>query len=85
MPDLTDLRLRKKGQLADLAVKRRTLAAQADNLLVTVLAKSSDTISDAADLDTEGLMQAATDLHLVCTALRETDKTITRLHNDLYG
>ena len=84
MADLTDIRLKKKGQLADLSARRRTLAAQADNLLITIISKS-DTIADAADLDTEGMLQAAEDLHRICSTIRETDKTIKKLHDELHG
>jgi len=81
---LTDLRLKKKGQLAELAEKRRTLAEQADILLIAVLTKA-DTIADAAALDTGKLLQAATDLHATCQQIRTIDKDINQLHTELYG
>ena len=81
---LTDLRLKRKGQLSDLQAKRKTLEAKADNNLIVIISKA-DTIADVADLDTQSLLTAAKELHDNVTAIQALDNKIDQILEELHG
>ena len=81
--DLTQLRLKRKGQLSELDATRRNLVAKADNNLVVILGKA-DTIPDAGQLDTTGILAAAKELHENATAIRALDENITKIRKELF-
>lgn len=81
---LTDLRLKRKGQLSDLQAKRKTLEAKADNNLIVIVGKA-DTVADAADLDTQSLLTAAKELHDNVTAIQALDNKIDQILEELHG
>lgn len=81
---LTDLRLKRKGQLSDLQAKRKTLDAKADNNLLIIVSKA-DTIPDVAELDTQAILTAAQELHENVTAICALDNKIDQILEDLHG
>lgn len=81
---LTDLRLKRKGQLSDLQAKRKTLEAKADNNLIVIISKA-DTIADVAVLDTQSLLTAAQELHENVTAICALDNKIDQILEELHG
>ena len=81
---LTDLRLKRKGQLSDLQAKRKTLEARADNNLLVIVSKA-DTIPDVAELDTQAILTAAQELHENVTAICALDNKIDQILEELHG
>lgn len=81
---LTDLRLKRKGQLSDLQAKRKTLAAKADNNLIVIISKA-DTLPDVAELDTQAILTAAQELDENVTKICELDNTIDQILEELHG
>lgn len=81
---MNHLRLQKKGQLADLESRRKTLAAKADNAQISILQKV-DTVGDASGIDSHGILTAATDLHQIVGDLVIIDTQITKLRDELFS
>lgn len=81
---LTDLRLKRKGQLSDLQAKRKTFEAKADNNLIVIIGKA-DTVADAAELQTQAILTAAQELHETVTAICALDNKIDQILEELHG
>ena len=81
---LTDLRLKRKGQLADLQAKRKTLEVKVENNLVVIHGKA-DTIIDVEKLDTQSLLTAAQELRENVTAICALDNKIDQILEELHG
>lgn len=81
---LTDLRLKRKGQLSDLQAQRKTLAAKADNNLIVIISKA-DTLPDVSELDTKSILTAAFELFENVTAICELDNKIDQILEELHG
>lgn len=81
---LTELRIKRKGQLSDLQAKRKTLEARADNNLIVIISKA-DTLPDVAELDTQAIFTAAQELNENVTAICALDNQIDQILEELHG
>lgn len=84
MSILADMRQKRRGQKAELEGKRKPVAAAADEALYSLLTKA-DALRPATELDTQAILYAAQRLHDTATELREIDRTIGEINNDLHG
>lgn len=81
---MSDLRLKRKGQLSTLQENRRKIAIEAGNAL-TVINMKADAFSDLETLDTAAILHAAQELDTAIKALREVNERIGDITNELYG
>ena len=80
----SDLRQKRKGQLATLQDNRRKIDLQATDALTFILMKA-DSLVEIAKLDTESILRNAEELNIRVRELKKIDEQITAINEELYG
>lgn len=84
MSILSDLRLQRRGQKAELESKRNPIAAAADEALASILIKA-DALRSPTEIDTQGILYAAQRLNDNAQQLRAIDQKLADINRDLNG
>lgn len=84
MSVLSDLRLKRRGQLDQLRKQRDGFDADATDALTMILMKA-DSLAPIASLDSDAILRAADKLHDNVTAIKSIDRQIAAINEELNG
>ena len=84
MSTASDLRQRRKGQLATITENRNKIENQAIDALTMILMKA-DSLAEVATLDTAAILRNAEDLNICVREIKKLDEQITAINEELYG
>ena len=84
MSILSDLRLKRRGQLDELKKQRDRFDGDATDALAMILMKS-DPLAEIATLDSSAIFRAAEKLHDNVTAIKSLDRQIAAINEELHG
>jgi hypothetical protein len=84
MSILSDLRLKRRGQLDQLRTQRKAFESDAIDALTIILMKA-DSLAEISTLDTDAIRRAAEKLNDNAVAIRSIDRQITAINEELNG
>lgn len=84
MSILSDLRLKRRGQLDQLRAQRRTFESDAVDALTIIMMKA-DSLAEISTLDTDAIRRAAEKLNDNAVAIRSIDRQIAAINEELNG